>query len=102
MTLGEFIKAFSHNNVIRLLYPLPGGHHTVAESWDDVSMDHEVLRGKGKFRHYIDNEVLGLTSILVTRSAYPEALNIVIKRKKDQPFIEETFEEVQQSCENDN
>lgn len=89
MTLGEFIKNFSHNNLIRLHYPIKGGAEIVHKSWDDVSMDHDVINGKGINRHYIDNKVIRLDSILVTKSHYPEALNIVIEKLENQPFIEE-------------
>ena len=48
MKLGEFIKNFSHNNLIRLVYENKGGHKIVLENWDDVSMDWEVNKAKGK------------------------------------------------------
>lgn len=92
MKLGEFIKNFSHNNIIRLVYKNPGGNKLVLENWNDVSMDHQILKGKGKNRHYIDNEVLGLTSICV-KGHYPEAINIIIEELENQPFIPETPEE---------
>jgi hypothetical protein len=88
MKLGEFIKQFSHNNIIRLVYKIPGGHEVVLDIWNDVSMDHQVLRQKGRFRHYIDNEVLGLAGI-GTEGSYPEAINIVIERLEDQPFLDD-------------
>ncbi len=96
MKLGEFIKNFSHNNIIRLMYKEKGGHRCVLETWDDVSMDHEILRGKGKNRHYINNEVLGLAGIYFNsgHSNYPEAINIVIEVLENQPFISETEDEV--------
>lgn len=96
MKLREFIKQFSHNNIVRLVYKIKGSHECVLESWSDVSMDHEILNGKGKNRHYIDNEVLGLKDIHITRGLghnYPEAINIVIERLENQPFIEETINE---------
>jgi hypothetical protein len=89
MKLGKFIKKFSHNNLIRLLYKSEGGHKTVLKSWSDVSMDWEVNKSQGKNRHYIDNEVLELSSILVVDSKYPEALNIVIEELTYQPIIKE-------------
>ena len=89
MKLGKFIKKFSHNNLIRLLHKSEGGHKTVLKSWNDVSMDWEVNKSQGENRHYIDNEVLGLASILVSDSEYPEALNIVIEELKYQPIIKE-------------
>jgi len=95
MTLGEFIKNFSHNNIIRLVYKCKGGNELVLEDWNDVSMDHEVLKGKGKNRHYINNEVLGLAGIHLTQKGqhYPEAINIVIERLENQPYIEEAVDE---------
>ncbi len=91
MKLGEFIKNFSHNNLVRLVYKNEGGHEIVLEDWNDVSMDHEIINGKGKNRHYINNEVLGLCSIL-TKGHYPEAINICIERLENQPFVEEVLE----------
>lgn len=92
MTLGEFIENFSHNNLIRLLYKIKTGHQIVLNNWNDVSTDWEVTKAKGPYRHYINNKVLGLSSILV-QGHYPEALNIVIEKLEDQPFIEEQKDE---------
>jgi hypothetical protein len=96
MKLGEFIKQFSHNNIVRLMHKEKGGHRCVLETWNDVSMDHEILKGKGKNRHYINNEVLGLAGIFFNqgRSHYPEAINIVIEELENQPMIEEVKEEI--------
>lgn len=65
MKLGEFIKNFTHNNVIRLVYKVKNNHgyEVVLNDWNDVSMDWEVNKGQGKYRHYINNEVLGLTTL---------------------------------------
>ena len=93
MKLGEFIKQFSHNNLIRLHYAEKGGHICVLDNWDDVSMDHEILKGKGKNRHYINNEVIKIVGILVSHSSYPDAINIEIERLNPQPMIEEIIEE---------
>lgn len=96
MKLGEFIKQFSHNNIIRLVYKDIGGHKLVLDDWNDISMDHQVLNGKGKNRHYIDNEVLGLVGICFPSGQghhYPEAINIVIEELENQPFIEEVKDE---------
>lgn len=90
MKLGEFIENFSHNNLIRLVYKDKGGHKLVLNDWDDVSMDWEILKGRGSNRHYIDNEVLGLASILGAGKHYTESINIVIEELEEQPFIEET------------
>jgi len=93
MTLGEFIKNFSHNNLIRLMYKDKGGHRLVLDTWNDVSMDWEINEAKGKNRHYINNEVIGLASILQTDGHYPEALNIVIEELENQPIVEEQKDE---------
>jgi hypothetical protein len=96
MKLGEFIKNFSHNNIIRLHHRIKGGHQCVLEDWNDVSMDHEILKGKGKNRHYINNEVLGLTDIYFQsgHTHYPEAINIVIEYLENQPVIDEATDEM--------
>ena len=67
MKLREFINQYSHNNLIRLWYETKGGRHEIVlNTLNDVSMDHEVIRRKGKNRHYINNEVVGLTTCLFT------------------------------------
>ena len=99
MKLGEFIEKFSHNNVIRLVYKNKGGHEVVSEEWNDTSMDWEVNKQKGKFRHFINNEVLGLTTISFgygTGIHHPDALNIVIEKLDNQPYLDEVIEE--QNC----
>ncbi len=101
MKLGEFIKSFSHNNMIRLHYEMESGTKCVLGDWDNVSMDHEILKGKGKNRHYINNEELGLTGIYFQSysCSYPEAINIVIEELEDQPMIDEVVEEYVQYSE---
>ena len=97
MKLGEFIKNFSHNNIIRLHYKIKGGNQCVLDDWNDVSMDHEITRGKGKNRHYINNEVIGLVNISFPPASgchYPEAINIVIEELENQPMIDETVDEI--------
>lgn len=95
MKLKEFIENFSHNNIVRLHYKIKGGHQCVLEDWNDVSMDHEIVNGKGKNRHYINNEVLGLTGIYFQsgHTHYPEAINIVIEELENQPMVDEIVEE---------
>ena len=95
MKLGEFIEKFSHNNIVRLVYKNKGGHEIVLETWNDVSMDWQINQAKGKNRHYIDNEVLGLACI-GGMNQYKEAINIVIEKLEVQPFIDEAVEE--QNC----
>ena len=97
MKLGEFIEKFSHNNLIRLHYKEKGGNRLVLEDWNDVSMDWEVNKQKGKFRHYINNEVLGLASVYLQPGKghhYPEAINIVIEELENQPMIDEVEDEI--------
>ena len=94
MKLGEFIKRFSRNNIIRLVYKVVGGHETVGKDWEASTMDWEVLKAKGIFRHYIDNKVLGLAGIC-TGGNYPETINIVIEKLVNQPQIEEAIDEQQ-------
>lgn len=95
MKLGEFIENFvNHNSLIRLIYKEKGNYRIVNQSWDDVSMEWEILKGKGKNRHYINNEVLGITDILV-KGPYSEAINIVIEEIENQPYIDETIDERQ-------
>ena len=43
MKLGEFIENFSHNNLIRLHYKIPGGNTCVLDDFDEVSMDWEII-----------------------------------------------------------
>ena len=102
MKLGEFIEKFSHNNLIRLHYKEKGGNRLVLEDWNDVSMDWEVNKAKGKFRHYVNNEVLGLASIYfqpVSANHYPEAINIVIEELENQPMIDEVEDDITNFCE---
>ena len=102
MKLGEFIEKFSHNNLIRLHYKIKGGNRLVLEDWNDVSMDWEVNKAKGKFRHYVNNEVLGLTSIYFPPKSgqhYPEAINIVIEEIENQPMIDEVEDNITTMCE---
>jgi len=82
MKLKEFVEKFvEHNTLIRLLYKNKGGHEVVLNDWDDVSMEHELLKGKGKFKNYADHKVRGVTDVLVVKSPYSEAVNIVIEKK---------------------
>ena len=94
MKLGEFIEKFSHNNMIRLHYKTEDGYQCVLEDHNEVSMDWEILKGKSKNRHYVNNEVVKLIGILYTSGPYPEAINIVIEKLENQPFIEEATDEV--------
>lgn len=97
MKLGIFIKKFSHNNLIRLVYKKNGGYETALDSWNDIDMDWKINEQKGKFRHYVNNEVIGLASILCLDN-YPETINIVIKKLENQPFIEEKITDNNTNC----
>ncbi len=106
MKLGEFIQAFSHNNVIRLVYRNEGGTQLVHNSWNDVSMDHEILKGTGKNRHFINNEVLGVVGIYFSpvhqpvensNNLYPEAVNIIIERLENQPTVVDSMGDIVRS-----
>lgn len=95
MKLGEFIKKFSHNNVIRLLYQNKLAYEVVLNDWNDVSMDWEVNKQQGIFRHFIDNKVLGLATISFSMGEkihHADVLNIVIERLENQPFLNEIIE----------
>jgi len=79
MIVGEFVEKYiEHNSLIRLVYKKRSGHRLVLNDWNDVSMEHELLKEKGKFKDYFNNEVIGIASILV-RGCYTEAINISIK-----------------------
>jgi hypothetical protein len=92
MKLGEFIKNFSHNNTIRLHYKTEDGYICVAENDNTVSMDWEVNKQQGPFRHFVNNEVVKLLSICGYKKN-ADAINIVIEKLENQPFIEELIEE---------
>ena len=79
MTLKEFIKEYiEHNSLVRVLYKHKGGHKLVLNDWDEVDMDHQIIKGGGKYAPYINHKVLGIASIL-TGGPYPESINIVIE-----------------------
>jgi len=89
MKLGEFIEKFiEQNSLIRLVYKEKTGHKIVLNDWNDVSMEHEILKGTGKNRHFINNEVIGITDIVVN-GHYSEAINIVIEKLENQPYVDE-------------
>lgn len=79
MNLKEFIDEYiEHNSLVRVLYKHRGGHKLVLDDWDEVDMDHQIIKGKGKYAPYVNHKVLGVASILV-RGPYSEAVNIVIE-----------------------
>jgi hypothetical protein len=94
MKLKEFIEKFvEHNSIIRLVYKENGAHKIVQQSWNDVSMEHQILNGKGINRHYINNEVIGICSIY-SGGGFPEAINISIEKLPTQLYLEETEDNV--------
>jgi hypothetical protein len=77
-----------------LVYKNKGGHEVVLNDWNDVSMDWEVNKQKGKFRHFINNEVLGLTTISFGAGQgihHSDALNIVIEKLENQHCLDEVI-----------
>jgi hypothetical protein len=81
MKLGEFLENFSHNNVIRLVYKIPSGHSSVLKDFNQFSMDWEVNKGIGKFKDYVNSEVIGIAQISM-RNRHEDAINIIIKNEK--------------------
>jgi len=79
MTLQEFVKDYVEaNSLVRVLYKEKGGHRIVLNDWNDVDMDHQIVKGVGKYAAYINHKVIGVASILVS-GPYPESINIVIE-----------------------
>jgi len=79
MTLKEFTENYiEHNSLVRVLYKEKGGHRIVLNDWNDVDMDHQIVKGVGKYAAYINHKVIGIASISV-RGHYSEAINIVIE-----------------------
>jgi len=90
MKLGEFIRHFSHNNLIRLWYKHEGGYKAVLDHANDVGMDWAVNKQEGKYRHFINNEVLGLVGIEFSKETkHHDAINIVIEKLDNQPQLED-------------
>lgn len=80
MKLKDFIDEYiEHNSLVRVLYKIPGGHELILNDWDEVDMDHQIIKGKGKYSPYINHEVVGIACISV-RGPYSEAINIVIEK----------------------
>ena len=87
MELKEFIEIFiKPNSIIRLVHEVPGGHSPVVPSWDDVSREWEILKGKGKHKSYLHNEVIHLATI--STSNFPDAINICISLNKKDLILE--------------
>ena len=91
MILKEFIENFvCKNSLIRLWYPVKGGHEMVI---DDVSMEWETSKGEGIYRKFINNNVIGVTDILVSGN-YTEAINIVIENIPLDDFREQQLNKI--------
>ena len=79
MILKDFVREYiNQNSLVRLVYKIPGGSKLVLDSWDDVDMAWQVVKGEGRFRSYINHQVIHITDISV-RGSYSEAINIVIE-----------------------
>jgi hypothetical protein len=79
MTLQEFVKDYVEaNSLVRVLYKEKGGHRIILNDWNDVDMDYQIVKGRGKYAAYINHKVIGIASISV-RGHYSEAINIVIE-----------------------
>lgn len=91
MILKEFIENFvCKNSLIRLWYTVKGGHEMVI---DGVSMEWETLEDKGIYRKFINNNVIGVTDILVS-GHYTEAINIVIEKIPLDDFREQQIDKI--------
>jgi hypothetical protein len=91
MKLGEFIESFVEpNSIVRLVYKHKGGHETVLNTWNDVSMEWEILKRKGQNRHFINNKVIGI-SCITGMEQHSDAINIVIEKLEKQPFLKEVI-----------
>jgi hypothetical protein len=76
-----------------LVYQTESGHLCALSDWNICSMEWEVLKGKGVNRHFINNNVIGITDIVVSNEyRNAEAINIVIEQIKPQPQIEEIID----------
>lgn len=88
MKLKKFLKKHSHNNLIRLYYKSKEGLVSVYPNIpNDVSMDHEIIKGKGIHKHFRNHKVKGLASIYHygKNLQYSEAIDIVIEYKQNEP-----------------
>lgn len=79
MILKDFIDQFvERNSLVRVLYKTPTGHKLILKDWDEIDMEHQILKGKGKYGPYINHNVVGVASI-ATSGHYQETINIVIE-----------------------
>lgn len=94
MKLIDFVREYiEHNSIIRVVYKQPGGHKTALKNWSEVSMDHELLKMKGKFAKFTNHEVIGVASILVAGN-YGDAVNIVVKEIPEDVLRDNKLEEL--------
>jgi hypothetical protein len=91
MILKEFIENFvCKNSLIRLWYITKGVHEMVI---DGVSMEWETFKGEGIFGKFINNNVIGVTDILVS-GHYTEAINIVIEKTPLEDYREQQINKI--------
>jgi hypothetical protein len=75
MKLKDFIEKFVEpNTLIRLWYKIGEGHEQINDGKSE--MEWKLL----KKSTFLDNEVIGVTDIILLGSNDSEAVNIVIKR----------------------
>lgn len=82
MKLKDFLIKYSkpNHNPIRILHTNENGaYEIVADSWEDVSLDDEILTGGGIYKDYLDAEVVSIVAPFVD-CINAEAINIVIQR----------------------
>jgi len=80
MELKEFVTQFvCDNTLIRLWFELEesSGHIMAC---NDLAMEHEIMKGKGRLADFSKNKVIGVKDILIPDGRYVEAVNIVIER----------------------
>ena len=65
------------NTLVRLWYPVEGGHEYAVKTTEGLLMEHELAKITSEF---LDKEVIGVKDILVIDSKYKEAVNLVIKK----------------------
>ena len=95
MILKDFVKNFIRpNTLIRLLYYYKDGDHKIVlNDWDDISLEWEIVKEKGHYKNYVNNEVIGITDLYIVKGHYKEAINILIEEIENQTYIDETINE---------
>lgn len=81
MKLKEFIESFvCKNTLIRLWYEQKESSGYIMVG-NELAMEHELLKEKGRLSNFSENKIVGVKDILMTDGRYVEAVNIVIERK---------------------